>query len=46
LLWENRVDELARHVGEPEVATVVVVGKSFVIEPEEVQDGGVPSSKR
>ena len=38
---EDGADDVAGDVGEAEVATGVAVGELFVIEAEEVEDGGV-----
>ena len=38
---EDRFDDLARHVGQAEVAAVVAVGQLLVVEAEQVQDRGV-----
>ena len=38
---EEVFDNVAVHVGEAEVAAGVVVGEAFVVEAEEVEDGGL-----
>jgi hypothetical protein len=34
-------DDVAVHIGEAEVAVSVAVGQSFVVQPAQMQDGGV-----
>ena len=41
MLLQNPRRHLAVDIGEPEITTGIVIGKLFVINPEQVQDGGV-----
>src|SRR5688572_22906222 len=40
-LRENLLHDAAMDIGEAEVAAIVAIGEFFVIEAEQVQDGGV-----
>jgi len=40
-LRQHRANDLSRHVGQPEAATVVEKGQAFVVEPKQMQHGGM-----
>ena len=38
---EDRLDHVTMHISQAEMATLVLVGQAFVIDPQKVEDGGV-----
>ena len=40
-LGQDWFDHMAMHIGESEMASLIVVGQAFVIDPQKVEDGRV-----
>ena len=38
---QHRLDHLAGNIGQPKIATIVTIGQAFVIDAQQVQNGGV-----